>query len=168
MPKKAVLLFTFLALVACFLSYKLGSAPVALAKARPAQQEEAAPPPLPTAPTTWTLNSAPGIHGVSPTVTRAAGGSGVKHVATCISVRDYNTGSTANTEQVFLRDGPSGTGAVLAEWLIGITSTVNDERSVDLCDLNIVGSANTAMTLEFGTMNNLHYANVLLIGYDAQ
>src|SRR5438445_7877281 len=97
MPKKAVLLFTFLALVACFLSYKLGSAPVALAKGRPAQQDEAGrvPPPLPTAPATWTITSTGSLgHVVS--ISRPAGGSGVKHVATCITASFY-TNSTATT-----------------------------------------------------------------------
>jgi hypothetical protein len=69
MPKKVVLPFALLVLAACFLSYKVGSAPTALAKARPAEQD-AALPALAASPGTWTLTASP-AEGQTATVTKA-------------------------------------------------------------------------------------------------
>ena len=85
MQRKAVLLFALLTLAASLLSYKLGSAPVALARARPSQQQTAETgfPSLPTPPAEWSISSAPGPGGAA-SVTRAYGGTVVQHVADCI------------------------------------------------------------------------------------
>src|SRR5260370_7352034 len=58
MTKKVLSLFTLITLAACLFSYKVGSAPVALAKARPSPQEtadSATALTLPAAPATWAL-----------------------------------------------------------------------------------------------------------------
>ncbi|SRR6266851_3213166 len=174
MTKKTLPLFALIILAAGSLSYKLGSAPVALAKPRTDTQEiaeQAASPTLPTAPATWTAHW-PVSNPISqdPSVTRAAGGAGVKHVATCISVHFINSSGTLVSFPVELRDGPSGTGTTLAEWQIGSTATNGPGAQIELCDLNIVGSANTPMTLEVnpGNWGAKGTASVNLVGYDAQ
>jgi hypothetical protein len=174
MTKKILPLFTIITLAACLLSYKLGSAPVALAEPGAAAQEMAAqdsPATLPTAPATWTAFF-PFNGGGVPTATRAAGGAGVKHVATCISVHLTDNRSNFILFPVALRDGLSGTGTPLAEWNLGMTATNGTGSQIDLCDLNIVGSANTSMTLEFNPINwpipSRAAGSVVLVGYDAQ
>jgi hypothetical protein len=104
MPRKALLLITLLTLIACLLSYKLGSAPVAHAQS------------LPAAPSTWQV-SVGGVGGIA-VASRAAGGSGVQHVATCISmvVAASSSATSEATEAVTLRDGAENSGTVLQTW----------------------------------------------------
>ena len=148
MTKKILPLFVLITLAACLLSYKIGSAPVALAKARPNPQdasESAAPMTLPTAPGTWTVTGAGGS-GQRVSISRPAGGTGVKHVATCI-IGDYivaPSASAAAGQVISLRDGLSGTGTLLASW--GFYVLPGTSFNVSFCDLNVVGSPNTPMT----------------------
>lgn len=167
MTKKVVPLFALITLAACLFSYKLGSAPTALAKA-PAPQEmsdQAAPQTLPTAPATWTLTAQGGGTKVA-TLTRPAGGSGVKHVATCIAFSENSVGTTYADFGVALRDGPSQTGTVIWQYAVTAEPGVSIDHSI--CDLNIVGSANTAMTLEMSGDTQFVGESVNLVGYDAQ
>jgi hypothetical protein len=65
-----------------------------------------------------------------------------------------------------LRDGATGAGTVLASWTFVLAGAIAAKDEVILCDLNIVGTANTAMTLEFsaaGGANTLESVN--LVGY---
>jgi hypothetical protein len=148
--------------IACVLSYKLGSTPVALASARPAAQELTAAPPLPTAPTTWVLTTATNVGGVI-SVTRPAGGTGVKHVASCVTGSIVNNVSNSQNLILTLVDGNLG-GTKLMEWegaaLPGTSTNVN------LCDLNIVGPANTPMTLQIGGVAGVGDC-IRLVGFDA-
>jgi hypothetical protein len=166
MPKKAALALTLLALTACFLSYKLGSAPVALAKSHTPQQDSSVAPPLPTAPATWALTAA--LTNAQVSVTRPAGGAGVKHVATCIAgFALLSTSGTLGTVYALeLWDGAPGTGTLLFE--TGAGAPLGVTGHVELCDLNIVGSPNTAMTLEFTSHAATLSQGVNLVGYDAQ
>lgn len=172
MTKKVLPLFVIITLAACLFSYKLGSAPVALAKGRTSAQEiseSAAPLTLPTAPATWALTKYLGTGGTpGASVSRPAGGTGVQHVATCISVSIGLLGSAPSSEGelAVLRDGASGTGTILFQTYFSLQPGQSSTQSV--CDLDIVGSPNTPMTLEFeaGTSYTIEYVN--LIGYDAQ
>ncbi len=160
MPRRVVLTFTFLALTACFLSYKLGSTPSVFAKPRSPQQDMAGPPPLPTAPTTWVLWSQNA--GGAASVTKPAGGAGVKHVATCVTATYSNLGAPSNELfSISLNDGSNR----LAYWYV--YAPIGSSNDLSLCDLNIVGSANTSMTLQIGGGANTFVA-VDLVGYDAQ
>ena len=69
---------------------------------------------------------------------------------------------------VNLRDGATGTGTVLWTHEVVISAgTGEDTPPVNACGLNIVGSAATAMTLEWsGGLANLVEA-MSLSGYDA-
>lgn len=179
MSRKTAFAFTLLVLAACCLSYKLGSAPSALAKARPQQDGVASALTLPTAPANWAITTSVGGSGLV-TATRAAGGSGVKHVATSLSFTLSVSATTAGgcSTVVFLRDGPSQTGTVLQQWFIAVhggggsgTCTgvaCYNSTSMAISDLNVVGSANTPMTLESNGGCGTNYdSSVNLVGYDA-
>lgn len=162
MPKKAVLLFTLLALVACLLSYKLGSVPVALAKARPAQQDEAerVPPPLPAPPAEWVVTNT--TNGPTAAMAIRAGVAGVQHVADCVSFSAIDPGSLAE-ERAQLLDGTT----LLAQWVIAAPPTTSAQGSVSLCGISVVGSVGNSMTLSFTGSASTVVESVNLFGHDA-
>jgi hypothetical protein len=163
MPRKLILPLTFLALTACLLAYKFGSASSVFAKPGLPQGEmpaQAAPPTLPTAPATWTLTD--GAVGARATVTEAAGGAGVQHVATCIAFSVYNFATANQTSSIYLMNGST------IVWQYGMDMAPGTTSSQSVCGLNIVGSANTAMTLEAGIYSSTMNITVNLVGYDAQ
>lgn len=53
-------------------------------------------------------------------------------------------------------------------WQYGMDMTPGTTSSQSVCGLNIVGSANTAMTLEAGIFSSTMNITVNLVGYDAQ
>lgn len=104
---------------------------------------------------------------IQASTTRAAGGAGVRHVCTSIST-SFSTGANAQATalDINLRDGASGAGTVL--WSKRVILPINGLWDVNLTNLNIVGSPNTAMTLEFvaaGVAGSVE--SVALTGYDA-
>ncbi len=111
---------------------------------------------------TWSITNS--ANAGTPTVSRAAGGGTVRHVAVCVSV---NVGAAATAQpvvQVNLRDGATGAGTILRSWQLA--APANDSAQVDLCGLNITGSANTAMTIEFAAATAAAtQASVNLSGY---
>ncbi|HKT90333.1 MAG TPA: hypothetical protein VJQ59_17940 [Candidatus Sulfotelmatobacter sp.] len=162
MPRNAILTLTLLTAIACLVIYSIDSAPVALAKSRANQQDALAPPPLPTPPATWTVTSTGATGAV-----KAAGGSGVQHVATCVAATFFVTPSSSSAEgnTVTLLDGSCTSGTALLRWegyaAPGTTFSINQ------CDLNVVGTANNAMSLCWlGTQPNAGQT-VSLVGYDA-
>lgn len=113
----------------------------------------------------WAIQHSPAAD-TQATITRAAGGAGVRHV--CTGVQAFLTGTgAANGIAVNLRDGASGAGTIL--WSGRLFNDVNLPRtSIELTGLNIVGSANTAMTLEFAAAPaGGAIGSVSLQGYDA-
>lgn len=58
---------------------------------------------------------------------------------------------------------------IVMEWnLPSVSESTNPAYSeFHVCDLNIVGSANTAMTLQSLTTGSFVYENIGLVGYDA-
>jgi hypothetical protein len=72
------------------------------------------------------------------------------------------------TLTINLRDGASGAGTVL--WTTNITAaaTATNHGNLNFCDLNIPGSAATAMTLEFAAGLANESESVTLSGYDVQ
>lgn len=118
-------------------------------------------------PDNWAINHAPDTD-VRATASRAPV-VGQKHHATAISfsVITTTTAPTVATLTVTLRDGASGAGTVLMVWRVRVSAAMTDSNvaQVVLGGLNVVGSVNTAMTLEFdvGTLNALE--DVSLTGY---
>jgi hypothetical protein len=81
------------------------------------------------------------------TVTQAAGAAGVRNVCNSITFALQTIGTLQGVIQVNLRDGATGAGTIL--WSITIGLAVSTFFAFTAPGLNIVGSAATAMTLEF-------------------
>lgn len=115
-------------------------------------------------PGNWSVNAS--ATAGTPSASRAAGGAGVRHVCNSVSIT-LATGATAQTPiLVNLRDGASGAGTVLQTWAISAVAN-GGMAVVTITDLNVVGSAATAMTLEFaGATAGSTVATVNLNGYD--
>jgi len=94
---------------------------------------------------TWsrTTNATAG----TPSVSIAAGGGTVRHVATTVSVCVAAAGTAQPAVLVHLRDGATGAGTIVRSW--ALAAPINDSTCADVNGLNISGSANTAMTIEF-------------------
>jgi len=168
MSKKAVLLFSLLVVAASFLSYSLGSGPVALAKSRPTPQEtsDQVPPPLPAPPAEWTYSNIQLNTNTVAEVLVPAGGSGVQHVADCVSFGASLTINGSGTRTVTLRNG-TATGPILMQWVVALPFWSQPADAVHICGLNAVGSLNTPMFLGFSAASNVTYFYVNLVGHDA-
>lgn len=112
----------------------------------------------------WAIQSDPAT-AIQATITRAAGAAGVRHICTSITAT-FSAGITAGVAtKVYLRDGLTGAGAIL--WSASLSAPVGDSHDVTISDLSIVGSAATAMTLEFALAGAAGtFQNVALTGYD--
>lgn len=113
----------------------------------------------------WSQANLPGLAAAS-TTTRAAV-AGVRHVCTAITCT-FSTAAAAQSGAMdfVLRDGVSGAGTIL--WGQRFLLDVNKNIQWVLTGLNIVGSVNTAMTLEMvaaGVAGSV--GTVTLTGYDA-
>jgi hypothetical protein len=100
-------------------------------------------------PTTWSLVHTPSA-ATQATVSQAAGGSGVQFVAQSISFALSVDGTPQTAIQINLRDGATGAGSIL--WSQTIVKAATEPITFfHASGLNIVGSSNTAMTLEFSS-----------------
>lgn len=83
--------------------------------------------------------------------TSRAAVSGSRHVADCISYgADSAVAPALTLSSVALRDGATGAGTALYAMPVAFgAATGNHFQPVNLCGLNVIGSNNTAMTLEF-------------------
>lgn len=119
---------------------------------------------LATKPGEWAVTHAPAAN-TQATASKAAGGAGVRHVCKSVSARIVGgtTAPAAVSVTLNLRDGATGAGTILWSWTMVLAGAIAAKDSIDLTDLNIVGSANTAMTLEFsaaGGANTLESVNI--------
>lgn len=114
-----------------------------------------------TQPGNWAQQDAPGGN-TQATTTRAAV-AGQRHVCTSIHASLAGTG-VSGLVNVLLRDGASGVGAVL--WNGVMVIAAGESRNIDLAPLHILGSVNTAMTLEFDAAGGVNTEEaVSLTGY---
>lgn len=112
----------------------------------------------------WSIEHRPAVSTLA-TVTRAAGAAGVRHVCTSIFATLAPVAAQGPI-YVLLRDGAAGVGPVL--WSAVMMSTVGFTADAILSGLNIVGSAATAMTLEFSAAPvATNFQAVSMTGYDA-
>ncbi len=117
---------------------------------------------------TWTVVHDPGVNTLA-TASKAAGGASVKHVCTAILVTLSNDAAAVAFRQVNLRDGASGAGTILWTGRLAIPATNGSSARIELTGLNIVGSANTAMTLEFSGAGGANtYETVSMSGYSTK
>jgi hypothetical protein len=93
----------------------------------------------------WAVNHEPAVS-VQATATRAAGAAGVRHV--CRSLH-FSLAAVAAQTIIYarVRDGASGAGTIL--WSQALIVPVGEAWHCELSELNILGSAATAMTFEF-------------------
>ena len=75
---------------------------------------------------------------------------------------------TATSTAINLRDGATGAGTVIWTQAIGVFTTPGENAIFSVCGLNLIGSAATAMTLEFGTLVTGAVESVSLSGYDVE
>ena len=162
MTKKILPLFVLITLAACLLSYKLGGTPTALARASSQESVADGPSPLlPAPPAEWVVYGEG--NGTSAAVAvRPAGGAGVQHVVDCISATVATSGTAGGFINLHLFDG---SGVTLMQWLLPVVSSQYGQAGVNLCGLNVVGTANQAMY--FGFQSNSGYQSVEMIGHDA-
>lgn len=93
----------------------------------------------------WSIQQQPAV-ATQATITKAAVAN-TRHVCTGLTVC-LAAGATAQTPiLVNLRDGATGVGTIL--WSGTLSAPANGCASIPIAGLNIPGSVNTAMTLEF-------------------
>jgi hypothetical protein len=111
---------------------------------------------------TWSVTNS--ANAGTPTASKAAGGGTVRHVATSISICVGAAGTAQPVVQVNLRDGATGAGTIIRSWQLA--APISDSACSDLAGLNMTGSANTAMTIEFAAATAAAtQASVNLTGY---
>lgn len=123
-----------------------------------------------SSPDQWAINHAP-LANVIATATKAAVG-GQRHRATAVSIivcAESATAPTAANLTVTLRDGSSGAGTILMVWRIHVAADMLSKNiaQISLGGLNVVGTVNTAMTLEFDAADINIFEVVNLTGYTA-
>lgn len=124
-------------------------------------------------PGNWSVVSAPAVSTQASAV-KAAGGAGVRHICTNISFGLSSAAVLAAgaTMIVNLRDGASGAGTILKTWQFALGTTGAEAGAiapvvVSISGLSEVGTAATAMTLEFTALLTGLLEFVNLGGYDA-
>jgi len=117
----------------------------------------------------WGIFSQPAASAQA-TISKAAGAAGVRHVADCVSFSAGSIATPAAAAQVSvnLRDGATGAGTVLWTQEIATTTVVGQYATFSFCGLNLIGSAATAMTLEFNASATTVSESVSLSGYDVE
>ena len=80
------------------------------------------------------------------TISRDADAGG-RHVCKSITATLAAVGTASGAEVVVLRDGATGAGTVL--WSGVLSVPTNSSDNIAIAGLNIIGTKNTAMTLEF-------------------
>lgn len=110
----------------------------------------------------WAVQHAPAAAAVA-TISKAAA-AGARHVATSITVC-VSAAATAQTPLQFsLRDGAAGAGTIV--WTARLSAPANSSACLTPAPLFVLGSVNTAMTLESaGVTVAGSFATVALTGY---
>ena len=124
---------------------------------------------LASSPGEWSVTHAPAVNTVA-TATKAAGAAGVRHICTGVSARIVagTTAPAAIQGTLNLRDGASGAGSILASWTVVLAAAIGARDEVNLTGLHVVGTAATAMTLEFVAAGGANtFESVALFGHSA-
>lgn len=122
---------------------------------------------LASRPGDWSVTHAPAVNTVA-TATKAAGAAGVRHVCTSISARLLGgvAAPAAIQGTLNLRDGATGAGTIIWSQTVVLAAAAGAKDEVSMSGLNIVGSAATAMTLEFVAAGGANtFESVSLTGY---
>lgn len=120
----------------------------------------------------WSVtNSGTAASGVQGTIAKAAGGAGVRHVIDCIGWSADSAGAiTAANVLLNVRDGATGAGTVVWFHALSFPTAaalgVQVVSPMQMCGLNILGTANTAATIEFSASVAGSIQVVNMTGYD--
>jgi len=119
-----------------------------------------------TIPGTWAVTHSPAVN-TQATISQAAGGGTVKNVCTSIICSLCSDGApTPELIKFHLRDGATGAGTILQTIVLSLVATSGDSATFAATGLNLVGTANTAMTLESDSAPGANvYAAVAMSGY---
>lgn len=117
-------------------------------------------------PTQWSVVHTPATNAQA-TASKAAGGAGVRHVATGVTACIGGAALlTAANGVLNLRDGATGAGTII--WTAYLQNAANIANCLTF-PLHLPGTANTAMTLEFaGAGGTNNQESVTLMGYSIQ
>jgi hypothetical protein len=114
----------------------------------------------------WVATHEPAVN-TQATASRAAGGATEQHVCKSIFATMNAVAAIAAPISLYLRDGASGVGAIL--WSARVILPIGQSAIISINGLSIVGSAATAMTLEWGAAPGAgNFQNVSLTGYSVQ
>lgn len=118
----------------------------------------------------WSVVHAPAAN-TQATISKAAGAAGVRHVCTGISAT-FVAGATAPVAvqvTVNVRDGATGAGTIIWTGVLSLPATAGSSAfPIHLSGLNLVGTAATAMTIEFSAAGGANTVEaVALQGYSA-
>lgn len=93
---------------------------------------------------------------------------GVRHVADCATFSAGSTTAPVLTKlTVSLRDGATGAGTIITSWTVVIPAgTGQNVAPYAVCGLNLAGTTNTAMTLEFSALLTNLFEDVTLTGFN--
>jgi hypothetical protein len=116
----------------------------------------------------WSVQAAPASNTIA-SGTKVAGGAGVRHVLRSVSASAGAVGAPAATVlTVVVRDGAAGVGPILWQRNVGVEAVAGKVNGFDLAGLNLVGSANTALTVEFtGAGGAGVFESLSATGFDA-
>src|SRR5258705_13231848 len=87
-----------------------------------------------------------------------------KHVCTSVSATLVAAAATAAQATVNLRDGATGAGTILGSWVLAVPGVIGSCTVLSLDSLEIIGSPNTAMTLEFSAAVATQFESVTMTG----
>jgi hypothetical protein len=119
-------------------------------------------------PAGWAIFSAPAVS-TQASASQAAGAAGVRHVATNVCFSAGSTTAPALTQlTVNLRDGATGAGTIKWSQVVIVTAVVGQNAAPVCTPVNVVGSAATAMTLEYSALLTNLFEAVSVQGYDIQ
>jgi len=114
---------------------------------------------------TWSVTNTPAA-GSAATASKATGGGTVRHVATSITICFQDSAINTVGRVAHLRDGATGAGTILRSWYLSNGGVAGGAQCENLSGLNMTGSANTAMTLEFAAAaSGTSLESVTLTGY---
>lgn len=99
---------------------------------------------------TWSVINTTAASATAATISKTAGGGTVRHVATGVTACYFDTAVGAANRIVNLRDGAAGAGTILRTFFINVV-VANDTKCEHITGINMTGSANTAMTIEFAS-----------------
>jgi hypothetical protein len=100
--------------------------------------------------TTWfTVPNTTSAAATAATISKATGGGTVRHVVTSVTMCFQDSAINTVARLVNLRDGATGAGTIIRSWYLSNGGVAGGAQCENISGLNISGSANTAMTLEF-------------------